>query len=140
MSTALTATRERVTSARRGSSRRGFSLIEVLIAMMMLSIVVTSLAGLAATMAKRARRVSGSAYQTGLLTQEVDRAVAVPIESLAVRLGQTKVDTPVTTPFPYARAISISGRADSLTVRIAIRPLATAQRADSVTQSVLRTR
>jgi hypothetical protein len=108
--------------------------------MMMLSIVVTSLAGLAATMAKRARRVSGSAYQTGLLTQEVDRAVAVPIESLAVRLGQTTVDTPVTKPFPYARAISISGRADSLTVRIAIRPLTAAQRADSVTQSVLRTR
>ena len=33
-----------------------------------------------------------------------------------------------------------AGRADSLTVRIAIRPLASAQRADSLTQSVLRTR
>lgn len=120
--------------------RRGFSLIEVLIAMVMLSIVVTSLAGLAATMARRARRVAGSSFETGLLTQEVDRAVAVPIESLAVRLGQTKVDTPVTSPYPYARAISIAGRADSLTVRIAIRPLLSAQRADSITQSVLRTR
>lgn len=120
--------------------RRGFSLIELLLAMVMLSIVVTSLAGLAATMAKRARRVSGKAYETGLLTQEVDRAVAAPIESLAVRLGQTTVDTPVTVPFPYARAITISGRADSLTVGIAIRPLTPAQVADSITQSVLRTR
>jgi prepilin-type N-terminal cleavage/methylation domain-containing protein len=124
----------------RAQDRRGFSLIEVLIALMMLAIVVTSLAGLTGTMARRARRVSGSAFQTGLLTKEVDRAVAVPIESLAVKLGQTTVDTPVTTPFPYARAISISGRADSLTVRIAIRPLLATQRADSVTQSVLRTR
>lgn len=129
-------------SARRAvtRSRRGFSLIEVVIAMMMLSIIVTTLAALSGTMARRARRVSGSGFETGLLTQEVDRAVAVPIESLAVRLGQTTVDTPVTTPFPYARAISIAGRADSLTVRIAIRPLASAQRADSITQSVLRTR
>lgn len=127
-------------SSRSRRARRGFSLIEVLVALMMLSIVVTTLAGLAATMARRARRVSGTGFETGLLTQEVDRAVAVPIESLAVRLGQTTVDTPVTSPYPYARAISISGRADSLTVRIAIRPLATVQRADSVTQSVLRTR
>lgn len=122
------------------SARRGFSLIELLIALVMLAVVVTSLAGLAGTMARRARRISGTAYQTGLLTQEVDRAVAAPIESLAVQLGQTTVDTPVTQPFPYARAISIAGRADSLTVRIAIRPLLPAQRADSVTQSVLRTR
>lgn len=129
--------------ARRGFIRgpaRGFTLIEMLVALMMLSIVVTSLAALAGTMARRARRVSGRAFQTGLLTKEVDRAVAVPIESLAVNLGKTTLDTPVTKPFPYARAISIAGRADSLTVRIAIRPLAVAQKADSVTQSVLRTR
>lgn len=128
------------TPREQSNARRGFSLIELLIAVVMLAVVVTSLAGLAGTMARRARRVSGKAYQTGLLTQEVDRAVAVPIESLAVRLGQTTVDTPVTQPFPYARAITISGRADSLTVQIAIRPLALAQVADSVTQSVLRTR
>ena len=120
--------------------RRGFSLLEVMISIVMLSIVVTSLAGLAVVASKRGRRVAGRAYQTGLLTQEVDRAVAVPIESLAVKLGQTRVDTPVTQPWPFARSISITGRADSLTVRVAIRPLNALQKADSVTQSVLRTR
>jgi prepilin-type N-terminal cleavage/methylation domain-containing protein len=126
--------------ARRARTRRGFSLLEIMIAMVMLAIVVSSLAGLAAVGAKRSRRVAGRAYQTGLLTQEIDRAVAAPIESLAVNLGTTKVDTPVTQPWPFARAVTISGRADSLTVRVAIRPLNAAQRADSVTQSVLRTR
>jgi hypothetical protein len=66
--------------------------------------------------------------------------VAIPIESLAVHLGETKLDTPVTTPWPMARSIAISGRADSLTVRIVIRPLQLVQRADSVTRIVVRTR
>lgn len=132
-------TRLKSREARR-RARRGFSLIEVIIAMVMLTIVVTSLAGLAVVVSKLGSRVAGTSYQTGLLTQEVDRAVAVPIESLAVKLGQTTVDTPVTQPWPFARSISISGRADSLTVRVAIRPLNLLQQGDSATQTVLRTR
>jgi len=79
--------------------------------------------------------------ETGLLSQEIDRAVAAPIESLAVRLGQTQLDTPVVAkPWTYARRVSIAGRADSLTVNVAILPLSPLQRPDSVTQTVLRTR
>lgn len=120
--------------------RPGFSILEVMIAMVMLAIAVTSLSGLALSMAVRAKRVAGQALGTGLLTQEVDRAVAVPIDSLALRLGTTRVDTPVTAPWPFARRVAIAGRADSLTVQIAILPLAPAQREDSLTQNVLRTR
>lgn len=120
--------------------RRGFSLIEVVVSMVILSIVLTGLSGLAVTVSRSGVRNAGRAYETGLLTQEVDRAIAVPIESLAVRLGQTTLDTPVTTPWKFERLIAVKGRADSLTVRIAIRPVNAAQRQDSVGQTVLRTR
>lgn len=120
--------------------RRGFALLEVMIAMVMLTIIVTSLAEVALTAARQARRMSGRAFETGLLTQEVDRAVAAPIESLAVRIGQTKLDTPVTKPWTYARRVSVAGRADSLTVGVAILPLSPLQGPDSISQSVLRTR
>jgi Tfp pilus assembly protein PilV len=120
--------------------RDGFSLVEVVLAMVMLSIVLTSLAALSIIVSRNGVRNAGRAYETGLLTQEVDRAVAAPIESLAVKLGQTTLDTPVTTPWKFERFISVSGRADSLTVRVAIRPVNIAQRPDSIVQSVLRTR
>jgi prepilin-type N-terminal cleavage/methylation domain-containing protein len=125
---------------RRLPARRGFSLLEIMIAVVLLSIVVTSLASITLTASRQARRMSGRAHQTGLLTAEIDRAVAAPIESLAVNLGQTRLDTPVTKPWSYARWVSISGRADSLTVSVAILPLSPLQRPDSITQRVLRTR
>ena len=108
--------------------------------MLMLCIVLTSLATLTYSMSQNSIRNAGRAFETGLLTQEVDRAVAAPIESLAVKLGQTTLDTPVTTPWQFERLIAISGRADSLRVRVAIRPVYRVQRQDSVVQSVLRTR
>jgi len=120
--------------------RRGFSVLEIMIAMVMLSIVLVSLAGLSLSLSRYGTRNAGRAYETGLLTQEIDRAVTAPIESLAVKIGMTTVDTPVTTPWKIDRSITVSGRSDSLTVRIAIRPVNSSQRQDSVYQTVLRTR
>lgn len=120
--------------------RSGFSLIEVMIAMVLLTIVVTTLAGLTFALSRRSITVAGRAFETGLLTQEIDRAVAVPVESLALSLGSTRVDTPSLQPWPFERRVAITGRADSLTVRVAIKPLNVYQRRDSVVQSVLRTR
>jgi prepilin-type N-terminal cleavage/methylation domain-containing protein len=120
--------------------RAGFSLIEVIVAMVLLCLVLVGLTGLSLTLSGRSIQNAGRSYETGLLTQEIDRAVAAPIESLAVQLGTTVIDTPVTEPWPFERSVAISGRADSLTVRIAIKPLAAAQTATGVTHSVLRTR
>jgi Tfp pilus assembly protein PilV len=132
---------EHDTQRRMTASRAGFSILEVLIALVMLTIAVTSLTSVALAAARQGRRISGRSFETGLLTQEIDRAVAAPIESLAVRIGQTQLDTPVVaSPWTYARRVTISGRADSLTVGVAILPLSPLQRPDSVTQTVLRTR
>ena len=124
----------------RMTRQRGFSLMEVMIAMVILCIVLTLLAGLALALSRRSIRNAGKAYETGLLTKEIDRAVAVPIESLAVKLGTTTIDTPTLKPWPFRRTITTTGRADSLTVKIVIRPLNSTQSPDSLVQSVLRTR
>jgi prepilin-type N-terminal cleavage/methylation domain-containing protein len=122
-------------------ARAGFSILEVIIALVILVVVVTSLTTVSLSAARQGRRISGRSFETGLLTQEIDRAVAAPIESLAVKIGQTKLDTPVVAkPWTYARRVIIKGRADSLTVAVAILPLSPLQQPDSVTQTVLRTR
>lgn len=121
--------------------RDGFALLEIMIALVILVIVITSLVTVSVAASRQGRRIAGRSFETGLLTQEIDRAVAAPIESLAVRLGQTQLDTPVVgKPWTYARRVSIAGRADSLTVNVAILPLSPLQRPDSITQTVLRTR
>ena len=121
--------------------REGFSLIEMMIALVILVVVMTSLVTVSVAASRQGRRISGRSFETGLLTQEIDRAVAAPIESLAVRIGETRLDTPVVAlPWTYARRVAVAGRADSLTVSVAILPLSPLQRPDSVTQTVLRTR
>lgn len=125
----------------RSGRRGGFALLEVMMALVILIIVMTSLVTVSVAAARQGRRISGRSFETGLVTQEIDRAVAAPIESLAVRIGQIRVDTPVVAmPWTYARRVAIAGRADSLTVSVSILPLSPLQRPDSVTQTVLRTR
>lgn len=121
--------------------RAGFSILEILIALVVLTVAVMSLSTVSLAAARQGRRISGRSFEIGLLTQEIDRAVAAPIESLAVKIGQTRLDTPVVAaPWTYARRVTISGRADSLTVGVAILPLSPLQRPDSISQTVLRTR
>ena len=123
------------------SDRAGFSILEIMIALVVLTIAVMSLSTVSLAAARQGRRISGRSFEIGLLTQEIDRAVAAPIESLAVKIGQTRLDTPVVAaPWTYARRVTISGRADSLTVGVAILPLSPLQRPDSISQTVLRTR
>jgi len=123
------------------SDRAGFSILEILIALVVLTIAVMSLSTVSLAAARQGRRISGRSFEIGLLTQEIDRAVAAPIESLAVKIGQTRLDTPVVAaPWTYARRVTISGRADSLTVGVTILPLSPLQRPDSIAQTVLRTR
>ena len=123
------------------SDRAGFSILEIMIALVVLTVAVMSLSTVSLAAARQGRRISGRSFEIGLLTQEIDRAVAAPIESLAVKIGQTRLDTPVVAaPWTYARRVTISGRADSLTVGVAILPLSPLQRPDSISQTVLRTR
>lgn len=70
-------------SARR-RPRRGFSLIEIMTAMTMLAIVLSSLAFLAGQASLRARQVSRNTYRTALMSELTDRFQAMPFDTLDV--------------------------------------------------------
>ena len=68
--------------SRRRHPRRGFSLIEIMTAMTMLAIVLSSLAFLAGQASLRARQVSRNTFRTGLMSELTDRFQAMPFDTL----------------------------------------------------------
>jgi len=68
--------------SRRRRARRGFSLIEIMTAMTMLAIVLSSLAFLAGQASLRARQVSRNTFRTGLMSELTDRFQAMPFDTL----------------------------------------------------------
>lgn len=85
----------------------GFSLIEVVVSLTLLSVALLGLAGLTAAAAKRATGVSTAGVVTQVLTQQVNRLSALPYDSLA--LG-TSCKTITANGFSYNRCV----RVDSL--------------------------
>jgi prepilin-type N-terminal cleavage/methylation domain-containing protein len=83
----------------------GFTLIEVLVSMMILSIGTVALASLLARASRSATDASASVYQTAALTSEVGRLGAVPFTSLAA--GTTCVNV-ITAPFKHQRCAVIT--------------------------------
>lgn len=86
-------------------SEVGFSLIEALVAMTLLSIVLLSLAPLSFRAAHGAVEANGAAHQTAALTSEVGRLDVLPFESLPVGTTCVTVSTP---PFPHTRCTTVN--------------------------------
>jgi prepilin-type N-terminal cleavage/methylation domain-containing protein len=110
-------------------SVRGFTLIEVLISITILSLSTLAMASLLARSSREARLVSMSVYRTAALSEEVDRLSAVPFNSLAA--GTTCV-TIAAAPFPHSRCSTITTvSAKVMSVKVKITPTATNLSADS---------
>jgi hypothetical protein len=111
--------------------RRGIGLIEILAAMVILAVTLTSLAPLVYSVSRNTLTVTGRVYRNGVLMQEVNRLVALPYDNLTV--GTTSV-TVSSSPYPHTRTITISEPVANLKiVKIKIVPLSSAFAADSVT-------
>jgi prepilin-type N-terminal cleavage/methylation domain-containing protein len=65
------------------STRRGFSLIEVVMSLVIFSAVILGLAGLAFQVAKKNTRATDQALVMSVLLSKVDRAATVPFDSLS---------------------------------------------------------
>jgi prepilin-type N-terminal cleavage/methylation domain-containing protein len=84
---------------------RGFTLVEVLVALVLVSVCSVGL-GRLMFQAARTARVSGSAtYQTAAMSAEVARLDAVPFDSVAAGTTCTTVTTP---PFPHTRCTTVN--------------------------------
>jgi len=101
--------------------RKGFVLVEVIVAMVLLAIATTSLAALMLSVSVNSVKASGNAYRNGPLMHEVNRLIAVPYDSLAVGTFLITENTP---PYKHDRQIVIAEPIkDTLkTVRIIITP------------------
>ncbi|MGH7129094.1 MAG: type IV pilus modification PilV family protein [Longimicrobiales bacterium] len=87
------------------SNREGTSLVELLVAMTLLGVVLTSLAGLTFDTARRSIVVAGNGYMQGVVTEQINRLEAIPFSQLPAAAGCMTVANGV---FPHRRCITVT--------------------------------
>jgi prepilin-type N-terminal cleavage/methylation domain-containing protein len=81
------------TEAQSLNSRKGVALVEVIVAMVLLGVAVSSLAGLVYSVSQSGMKNTGGAYRNGVLMQEVNRLEGIPYDSIAVGTQTYQVTT-----------------------------------------------
>jgi prepilin-type N-terminal cleavage/methylation domain-containing protein len=114
------------------SSTAGFSLMEVMVAMLILSLTALTLAPLMLRASKTARGGEAMLYEQAVLTTEVGRWNALPWDSLAT--GTTCV-TSSASPMPHTRCATLTSVNSKLyRVMVRVTPSDTARlKPDTVT-------
>lgn len=113
-----------------GGPRKGFSLIEVIVAMVLLAIAVSSLAAMMYSVSTSSKKVTGAAYRNGVLMHEVNRLIALPYDQLAVGSSSFSVTDG---PYPHSRIVTVAEPADKLkTVQVVITPVNPNYKPDTV--------
>jgi prepilin-type N-terminal cleavage/methylation domain-containing protein len=112
--------------------RKGFVLVEVIVAMVLLAVAVSSLAALTYSVSKSGMLATGNAYRNGVLMHEVNRYEALPYDS--VRVGSTS-ESVSTGTYPHTRVITITEPVASVikTVKVVITPTNPRFNPDTVT-------
>ena len=112
-------------------SRKGFVLVEVIVAMVLLAVAVSSLAALVYSVSRGGLAATGNAYRNGVLMQEVNRLEGIPFDSIPVGSSSVTVSTQ---PYPHTRTITVTEPAANVikTVKIVIQPANPTFKADSV--------
>jgi hypothetical protein len=101
-------------------NREGTSLVELLVAMTLLGVVMTSLAGLTFETARRSVIVAGNGFMQGVVTEQVNRLAALPFAQLPGAAGCVTVATGV---FPHQRCITVTNVSNvRRDVRLIIQP------------------
>lgn len=100
--------------------RRGFSLIEVIVSMVLLAIAVSSLAAMMHSVSRSSIKVTGSAYRNGVLMHEINRLIALPYDSLGVG---TQSYSATDGAYPHTRTVTIAEPTAKLkTVKVVVTP------------------
>lgn len=117
-------------------ARKGFVLVEVIVAMILLAVAVSSLAGLVFSVSQSGIKTTGDAYKNGVLMHEVNRLESLPYDSIAkgsFTYGESSG------AYPHSRVVTVAESADSIkTVTVVITPDNKRYKPDSV--SFLRTK
>jgi hypothetical protein len=86
-------------------NRTGFVIVEVIVAMVLLAVAVTSLAALLGSISASGIVATGNAYRNGVLMNEVNRLEGIPYDSIAVGTASFSVST---APYPHTRVITVT--------------------------------
>jgi hypothetical protein len=89
----------------------GFSLIEIVTAMMLLAFFLTGLAKVNYTLARRFYALSAGGPRAGAVSQHLNQFAAMPFDSLQGKAGTTTVGT---SPMPYTRKITVDSLSPTL--------------------------
>jgi len=92
-----------MSAAKLNSNREGFTLVEIVIAMMILSTILATIAGLTFKTARRSLDSQGMEQRQAFMMQDVNMLSAVPFDSLANFTGCTTITA---LPFPYTRCVT----------------------------------
>jgi prepilin-type N-terminal cleavage/methylation domain-containing protein len=85
--------------------RKGFVIVEVIVAMVLLAVAVSSLAALMYSVSQSGSKATGDAYRNGILMQEVNRLEGVPYDSVYNGVTSTTVSTGM---YPHTRVVTVS--------------------------------
>lgn len=109
---------------------RGFSLVEAVVAIMLLGVCLMGIAKANFVIARRFYALSAGAARDGVLAQQMNQFTSLPFDSLAHSAGTTTVSKP---PLPYTRKIIVDSLSPKLKrVTIVITPLNPAVRPDTL--------
>ena len=111
--------------------RKGFSLIEIMVAMIILSIVLLSLAKISIAMGTRTRSSDVVAKRTAALQLEANKLGAIPFGNLAT--WPTATQTISLGSFQYTRRLTITAAGPArFTMKVVVVPTADPTKGDSI--------
>jgi Tfp pilus assembly protein PilV len=114
----------------RGANRRGAALIEVMVAMSVMVLGITGVAGMTVSAGKRASTLTGVGGRTAVQTQVVDQLMVLPYAQLPSKAGCTSV---ATMPYPHSRCTTVTDVAtDRRQITVVFTPTSRYLRADTL--------
>lgn len=87
------------------AKRDGFVLVEIIVAMVLLAVAVSSLAALMYSVSQQGMVATGNAYRNGVLMDQVNRYEGLPYDSVKVGTTSTSVST---APYPHTRVVTVT--------------------------------
>ena len=97
--------RQGKSSRSRGGKRRGFILMEVIVAMTLLALIMTPLAAMVYKITARSHRSIGNTYRNAVVMQEVNLLESLAFDSLP---AGTTTTTVTAKPYPYTKTVTIA--------------------------------